>query len=530
MKAQKKQEAITTFNHDIFRAIDSLNTEESRANITQINKHFQRHEILKTREFDLSLNTSYLKSLVSEGYLATEQVRSYIVYVLTEKANEELSPKVETPKESEQLVIEEAIHEDKEDELPSDTMEDSEQHQNEEVIMATTEDSIKCPECGYICLKSWNESECINCNATLPVESFEDIQVQCPNPTCNYTCFASWGECPICHTSLSSIMGWKGIKKAPKREETSKKPQPQIIPTSEYLNVYCVACGNQIKPTSKKIPQSSHICSKCKEDSTSKKILIEYCPTCGKPTEPKERFCIHCYRSFCHPSKKFKNKSVEELYHLSVKYRNNYQFSRFFAVILVLVALLIANLMLDFNYADEIQFDIWDYFIPAVFFAPVFLYNFIRYNQVRKERIARDPHYRIKLGVIHHEKHKAVDAVKEKYNQYRKRYVRELKQIQKLYDKIVAINKRRPFYKIISIVLITVSFGFIFLVYSLFLIFLIVGLCFLYLYIRKKPAQHIDEMIQLGKRLVEDEFRIFVFLVIRQLYYLQTVKERDKKR
>jgi len=186
--------------------------------------------------------------------------------------------------------------------------------------------------------------------------------------------------------------------------------------------------------------------------------------------------------------------------------------------------------MIDFNYADQIQFDIWDYFIPAVFFAPVYLYNFIRYNQVRKERIARDPHYRIKLGVIHHEKHKAVDAVKEKYNLYRKRYARELKQIQKLYDKIEAINKRRPYYKIISIVLITVSFVFTFLMYSLFLISLIVGLCFLYLYVRKKHVQYIDEMVQLGSRLIENEFKIFVFLVIRQLYYLQTIKERNKKR
>ena len=452
------------------------------------------------------------------------------MYILTEKAKEELSPQKEDSKESELIEIKEITLEDKQPEPISEAVEEEVQEQEQEDEDYEAEELIKCPQCDYYCQASWNE--CPICNTPLQVKPTEEILIQCPNPDCNYTCQTSWGECPICHTSLTTIKKWKGIQKPLKKEKPSKKSQPQkqFISPSEYPNIYCVACGSSIEPASKKIPQSSFICSTCQEESTAKKVLIEYCPTCGKPTEPKERFCIHCYRSFCHPSKKFKNKSVDELYHLSVKYRNNYQFLRFFAVLFVLVALLIANLMLDFNFADEIQFDTWDYFIPAIFFAPVFLYNFIRYNQIRKERIARDPHYRIKLGVIHHEKHKAVDAVKEKYNQYRKRYVRELKQIQKLYDKIEVINKRRPFYKIIFIVLIAVSFIFIFLVYSLFLIFLIAGLFFLYLYTRKKPVQHIDEMIQLGKELVEEEFKIFIFLVIRQLYYLQTVKEREKNR
>ncbi len=308
-----------------------------------------------------------------------------------------------------------------------------------------------------------------------------------------------------------------------------QKPLIQDIPVSSEQNLYCKSCG-----------KSTHnlICAKCQDDTTIDKKSFNYCPSCSKRTKPKRMFCTYCYRSFYQPSEKYKDKDLNELYDLSEKYRKNYQFLQIFMLQLVVIALLIANLMVSFNLADEIQFDIYDFIIPALFFGPIYLYNFFKYNQVRKVRIARDPHYRIKLGVVHYEREKATEIIKERFNQYKNQYDKELEQIGVLNDKINVLNRRRPIYRIIfvgSLIGSVVSIFFvliysIYIVTSLFLIFMLIGLSFFYIYIRKKHIQYIDEMIRLGKYLAKGEFKMFVFLVIRQLYYLQAIRERDRNR
>jgi hypothetical protein len=528
IKEQKqRQEAIKKFIREIFKAIQFLNAEESKANVTQVNRYFERNEIPKSGEYGLSLGTPYLKSLVSEGYLKTEDKkvknRTFTVYLLTEKAIEDLSPKKDKPEET--RTIEEEEVSPKKEAIVQELKEKQELEQEE---IYDSVELIKCPKCGYYCQKDINE--CPTCNIILKTEPTEEKLIECPNPKCDYTCRSTWDECPICHTKLIPTKRAIISRKVSKKEKPLKKQPSQKISISKESNKYCVSCGKSLKSTSKAISSQDLICVKCQDDLTTEKDRIKFCPSCGKRTIPKKKFCINCYRSFCRPSEKYKDKSLDELYDLSVKYNTNYQFLQIFAIQFVLIALLIANLMLDFNIADEIEYDIYDYFIPALFFAPIFLYNLIKYYQIRKERIARDPHYRIKLGIVHYKRDKAVEVVKEKFNIYRKKYIHELRQIKDFYDKIDAINRRRAFYRIIFIILVATGFVLMFLVYTFFLIFLIVGLFFLYLYIRKKRIQYIDDMIRLGKYLAEEEFKIFVFLVIRQLYYLQAIKERDRKR
>ncbi len=87
IKEQKRKEAVLDFNREIFKAIQIINVEEPKANITQINKYFKKNKIPKSNEYGLSLNTLYLKSLVEEGDLKIDvKTHNYTLYLLTKKS------------------------------------------------------------------------------------------------------------------------------------------------------------------------------------------------------------------------------------------------------------------------------------------------------------------------------------------------------------------------------------------------------------------------------------------------------------
>ena len=135
------------FNKLIFKAINTINSNEVKASLSQIRSYFEKNHMSKIITSGEKVNLRHLNSLLNRHYLELKEIKnnnsnkeSFKGYILTSKAKDLL-------KKSELL---------EEEDL---------------------ENSVNT-----------NDSENL---------------IICPNQDCGYYCQPDWKVCPICHTKLN---------------------------------------------------------------------------------------------------------------------------------------------------------------------------------------------------------------------------------------------------------------------------------------------------------------------------------------
>jgi len=388
-----------------------------------------------------------------------------------------------------------------------------------------SEDLVQCPKCGYFCREEWGE--CPICNTALQIAGGEENLLDCPNPKCDYTCRSDWDACPICNTKLPSKQKLTKLRKQEKAKTTKKiqkkTPSQPVVSLSQG---YCISCGKKV--ASKQSSASKYYCVKC-QNNPEKDKNIHYCSNCGKKTTSKFKFCVHCYHSFVKPNKKYDKYDVDELYELSAKSDKIYKFLLVFCVQFVLIALFIANLVLELGFADVIEFDLWDYFIAPLVFAPLLVYYHKKRLRLKKERIARDKYYRIKIATIQNRLAKSSEIPSGKKGQLWKKFRQtHFNDIKEHVTKSQFRTKLRIYFWYIFIVLMIVSIISIMITFTIFLASVIGTLSCLYFIIRKAHVDPLTEAFRLGLQYTEDEFMAYILYVIAQLYNLIPVSKKER--
>ncbi len=309
---------------------------------------------------------------------------------------------------------------------------------------------VKCEKCGYMCHPDWDE--CPNCEElrgkrgkkeeAIEVfglhEAAKIIKELLDCPACGYTCRIEWDACPICNKPLREGAKEKKsrVKKnviaseKKKKKETIDKDISKERAQFRLPRKFCLSCG-------KKLPENNELdkCARCLfeeymtdeglfEEDTEKEVFnsfkirlsngkfspdrfgkgdISFCPACGKKViilrrsrfiKKNPHFCMNCYLPFYPPKEKHDKRSLDQLYKKAVKYDK----CREILVIFPLQGLLLLLLLFTFINTE------WDSIILTVYaLAIIGILIFVRfkYNYVKKERIARDLHYRIKYSFLH---------------------------------------------------------------------------------------------------------------------------------
>jgi len=386
-----------------------------------------------------------------------------------------------------------------------------------------SDELIKCLQCGYFCREEWGE--CPICKTALNVVGVEGNLMECPNPQCNYTCRSDWEECPICSTQLSSR---KKPTKPRKKEKVKKAKKPQKKTPSKLVvsQRYCISCGKKVA-----LKESSVLKYYCKKCQNNPEIdnYIHYCSHCGKKTTSKFKFCLHCYHSFVRPNPKYDKYDVDQLYDLSVKTDKTYRFLLIFSVQFVLIALFMANLMLELGFADVIEFDIWDYFIPPLVFAPLLLYYQKKRLRLKKERIARDSYYRIIIATIQNRVAKSSEIASGKKGQLWKQFRQtHFNQIKEHITKSQFRTKLRAYFWYIFIGLIIASIISLIVSFTIFLACVIGALSCLYFIIRKAHIDPLNEAFRRGLQYTKEDFMAYILYVIAQLYNLIPASKKER--
>ncbi len=482
------------FNKLIFKAINFITSNGGKASLSQIRSYFEKNHISKIINSGEKLSIKYVTSLVEDLYLDKKEIKakdssskSYNIYFL--------SPKAENLVGDSDLKKKDLEHDDDTDDYPH---------------------LIICPnsDCGYYCQPSWNE--CPLCNTKLVkvqyveeeelelVEEIEDSEdlVICPNPKCNYYCQPKWGKCPICNTKLLGAPLYS--KDITKRDE--KK--------SLYNNIqeFCIACGSRL---------SSHLskfCTDCQNYGITDETSINHCPKCGELVIATNMFCVHCYQSFKLPSQKYNKYTLDDLYRFFIRYQKIYKFVLVFSIHLIFIMLFLVEFLRLFYVI--ILFDFIDFLLIVSLSSITFLYYRVKQSHIKRERIARDNHYKIKLATVQHEAHEINNIKGELLKKYNRKFRNISSEMINLFKKFKIVNKRRKIYKFSFILMVLYGLSSLFFNYRLFLVLLISGLVFLYPIIIRKDVQYLNNIFRLGIQYKEKDYKMFVLYIVNQLNYI----------
>ncbi len=482
------------FNKLIFKAINFITSNGGKASLSQIRSYFEKNHISKIINSGEKLSIKYVTSLVEDLYLDKKEIKakdssskSFNIYFL--------SPKAENLVGDSDLKKKDLKHDDDTDDIPH---------------------LVICPNsnCGYYCKPSWNE--CPLCNTKLVkaqyveeeelelVEEIEDSEdlIICPNSKCNYYCQPKWEKCPICNTNLLEAPLYnKGI---PKRDEEK----------GLYNNIheFCIACGSRL---------SSHLskfCTDCQNYGITDETSINHCPKCGELVIATNMFCVHCYQSFKLPSQKYDKYTLDDLYRFFIRYQKIYKFVLVFSIHLFFIMLFLVEFLRLFYVI--LLFDFIDILLIVSLSSITFLYYRVKQSHIKRERIARDNHYKIKLATVQHEAHEINNIKGELLKKYNRKFRNISSEMINLFKKFKIVNKRRKIYKFSFIFMVLFGLSSLFFNYYVFLILLISGLVFLYPIIIRKDVQYLNNIFRLGIQYKEKDYKIFVLYIINQLNYI----------
>ncbi len=283
------------------------------------------------------------------------------------------------------------------------------------------------------------------------------LLVKCPE--CDYYCQYHWNECKICGARLT-----KQIKELNKVKDplSDFEDSSTIVPIEDSAT----STAQDVEETVEYdfIPKT--------EDDVSHKFTLE-------------------------------NLSK------SVKYKNNYRLLLVLFVQTVLASLFVAELLLVYGFADVVEFDWFDYFIPAIFFVPLILYYQIRYIKLRDNK-------------IQYRKKNLEEIPSGKAKEYEKIFTKHNRELVRLVRKIKSIKNRKLYYGCVFVVLIVSGIVSAFFSYITFLAFLTIALCFLYPLVQKAHTKHLIKIFELGETILIQYFkRSFNTLLYKYIEFIE---------
>ena len=152
--------------------------------------------------------------------------------------------------------------------------------------------------------------------------------------------------------------------------------------------------------------------------------------------------------------------------------------------------------------------------------ASLVFYFQLRLIQVRKDRIARDKLYRVKLSIIHYRSELVENTGDKKMREYQETFRSVNNKIRKLMKKIRLWSKIIAVFKYISILILISSITVFFWNHLISAILVIIDLSLVYLFVYNVKVQYVNNIFRLATNFDEELYEDFVIYAIKQLNYL----------